>query len=139
METQTTLDLDMALSPIWRCIYYLGFTFDWCRPLKQGRLSYVVHCLTIFCSIIFQFYVTSSFAVDLIRDLNNPETKFRDIVLNMTSFSEQPLVLFVWIFFLLKISDIQCFFRDWKRMETQQVKGINSFKIKRTHALVYFL
>lgn len=139
MEIQTTLDLEKALSPIWRCTYYLGFTFDWCRSLKQRRLSYAVHCLTIFCSIIFQIYVTSSFAVDLIRDLNNPETKFRDIVLNMTSFSEQPLVLFVWIFFLLKKSDIQCFFRDWKRMEKQQIKGIHSVQIKRTHVLVYSL
>jgi len=80
--------------------------------------------------------------IKLSQEIINPETKFHDIVNDMIILSEQPLILFVWLYFLLNKANIQAFFNDWNRMEEQHFsnnKGIDSAKIKRTCLIVHIL
>ncbi len=134
------LDLGKALSPIWKSTYYLGLTFDWCRRIsKRSRASflYLAQCLIIFVSLVFLtcYIVLSALKVGLV--IRNPHSKSQDCIIQIILFDEQPLILFIWLYFLIRKADIQAFFEAWANLEKQHVKGIDVAQIKRTSIFVY--
>ena len=141
-KRSTKLNLEHSLSPMWKLTYYLRLTFDWCHRIPNQRTAIkILHGLIIFFSLIYQLYLTCFYFLLLCQSMNaKPENQFLDIVRGMLLLSDQPLILFVWLYFLLRRTQIQAFFYDWENMEEHHhAKGIDPRKIKRTCILVYTL
>ena len=141
-NTDSAFNLEKSLTPLWKSTYYLGLTFDWCRPIpKQSWPSKLIRCFVIFSTFVILLYSTCSSAIQLLRVIRKPESTILDILTRMATLSDQLVLLFVCYYFIANKANMLRFFSDWNQMEEQQVtaKGINSGKIKRTCIIVYAL
>ena len=131
-------NLQTTLSPLWKWTYCMGFTFDWCRQIpNQFRVFTTIRWLVIIFGFILQFYIITSSLMELTRAITNPEVKFYDLFLDIASFSEQPLIIFVWFHFLYDKFKFQAFSNDWVRMEKQQImNGVDEKNTKKTRFFV---
>ena len=141
-NTNSFFNLEKSLSPLWKSTYYLGLTFDWCRPIsKKSWQSIIIPCFIIFATFVILLYSTSSSALELSKVIRNPESTILAIVINMIIFSDQLILLLAYFYFLFNKSKLQTFFFNWKQMEEQLgvFKGTDPSKMKRTCIIIYTL
>ena len=133
-------NLEKSLTPLWKSTYYLGLTFDWCRPIpKQSRPSIMIRCFVIFSTFVILFYSTASSVLNLSKVIRNPRSTNLNIVDEMINLSDQLILLFVYFYFLFNRGKLQTFFSDWKQTEEElgDFKGIDPGKMKQTCNIIY--
>lgn len=142
INTSSSFNLEKSLSPLWKSTYYLGLTFDWCRPIpKKSWLSIISRCFIIFATFVTLLYSTSSLALALIEVIRNSESMILVIVLEMTALSDQLIILVAYSYFVFNRRKLQAFFSDWKQIEEPLdiYKGFDPSKMKRTCIIIYTL
>ena len=136
-------NLKKSLSPIWKLTYYTGLTSDWCHsnPKQRRLLCNIIPYAIKFVTLIFLLYSTSSSVFQLHKVLINPQSKCFEISQMIMYLSDNVIVLFIWVYFVVYRSDIQAFFSDWGIIieEEKVMKGVDANKTKRTCVVVYIL
>ena len=133
-------NLEKSLTPLWKSTYYLGLTFDWCRPSpKKSWPSIIIRCCVILSTFVILFYSTFSLALKLIKVIKYPESPILNIVMEMINLSDQLILLFAYFYFVFYRCKLQTFYSDWKQMEEQlgDFKGIDPGKMKQTCNIIY--
>ena len=133
-----SFNLEKSLAPLWKSTYYLGFAFDWCRPiLNQGKPSITIRSLIISFALVILFYSTSSLAFQLNRSISRTDIILIFKIVTMIALWQKFVILFTCFYFAIYRAEIRAFFFHWGLMEEQNtLKGVDAGKLKRTCILV---
>ncbi len=103
--------MEKSLTPLWKSTYYLGLSYDWCRPIpKQSKPSIIIRSLIIFFSLVVLFYSTSSLAFQLNQSISRTEIPFISKMLTMVALWHKFVILFTCFYFTFYRAEIRAFF-----------------------------
>ena len=131
--------LERSLSPLWKLTYYSGLLFDWCRPMRLGCASVAIHCVTIIFFWLLTIYNTIAMITELAKILDDPKATFQQILILFISFSNFPLIFIAWSTYLLRRKSLLIFFRDWSKLEKQELNIDRKDGIDRICIITYGL
>lgn len=138
LVSKTPSALDRSLAPLWKLTCYCGLLLDWCRPMsrKSRCACATVRYLAIATHLLITIY---GMACDLVRLKNDMNDTVLHIVTEAMDFIIQPIILFIWAYFMLHRKSMMVFFDAWAKQQIQLQNSSQQNEIKWVTIGVYLI
>ena len=100
-------------------VYYTGLMLDWCSPKSMGRISRILHSISIPFFLLLLIFNAIYQAIQLFLEIVKTNNHATNYIPNVTWFCTSPLTFFICVHFIRKREEMWAFFTDWRRMEDQ--------------------